>query len=117
MGHDRLVRALLAGAAACATVPPAASAQAQLQGRLPAWPQKAVRIIVPQSPGGSTDAMARLLELLARACVRPKRRVATRPTAGSRERRLSEKKAQGTIKRNRAGGRLDDAITYFPKRS
>ena len=54
------------------------------------------------------DAMARLLELLARACVRPKRRVATRPTAGSRERRLSEKKAQGTIKRHRAGGRLDD---------
>lgn len=56
------------------------------------------------------DAMARLLELLARACVRPKRRVATRPTAGSRERRLSNKKAQGSIKRNRAGGRggLDD---------
>jgi ribosome-associated protein len=54
------------------------------------------------------DAMARLLELIARACVRPKRRVATRPTAGSRERRLSEKKAQGTIKRNRASGRLDD---------
>lgn len=56
------------------------------------------------------DAMARLLELLTRACVRPKRRVATRPTAGSRERRLSNKKAQGSIKRNRAGGRggLDD---------
>jgi ribosome-associated protein len=56
------------------------------------------------------DAMARLLELIARACVRPKRRVATRPTAGSRERRLSDKKAQGSIKRNRAGGRgsLDD---------
>jgi ribosome-associated protein len=51
------------------------------------------------------DAMARLLELLARACVRPKRRIATRPTAGSRERRLSDKKAQGSIKRNRAGGR------------
>jgi ribosome-associated protein len=56
------------------------------------------------------DALARLLELLARACVRPKRRIATRPTAGSRERRLSEKKAQGAIKRNRSGGRgaLDD---------
>ncbi|MFN9153864.1 MAG: alternative ribosome rescue aminoacyl-tRNA hydrolase ArfB [bacterium] len=56
------------------------------------------------------DAMARLLELIARACVRPKRRVATRPTAGSRERRLSDKPAQGSLKRNRAGGRgsLDD---------
>ncbi len=56
------------------------------------------------------DAMARLLELLARACIRPKRRIATRPTAGSRERRLNDKKAQGSIKRNRAGGRgsLDD---------
>lgn len=53
------------------------------------------------------DAMARLLELLARACVRPKRRIATRPTAGSRERRLNDKKAQGTIKRNRSGS-FDD---------
>jgi ribosome-associated protein len=55
------------------------------------------------------DALARLLELLARACVRPKRRIATRPTAGSRERRLSEKKAQSAIKRNRSGtGRLPE---------
>lgn len=56
------------------------------------------------------DAMARLLELLARACIRPKRRIATRPTAGSRERRLNDKKAQGSIKRNRSGNRssLDD---------
>jgi len=51
------------------------------------------------------DALARLLDLLARAAVRPKRRIATRPTAGSRERRLSEKKAQGSIKRTRSGGR------------
>jgi len=53
------------------------------------------------------DAMARLLDLLARACVRPKRRIATRPTAGSRERRLTDKKAVGSIKRNRSGS-LDD---------
>ena len=53
------------------------------------------------------DAMARLLELLARACVRPKRRIATRPTAGSRERRLNDKKAQGTIKRTRSGSSDD----------
>jgi len=56
------------------------------------------------------DAMARLLELLARACIRPKRRIATRPSAGSRERRLNDKKATGSIKRTRSGGRggLDD---------
>jgi len=51
------------------------------------------------------DALARLLELLTRACIRPKRRIATRPTKGSRERRLTDKKAQGSIKRTRSGGR------------
>jgi len=52
--HCRLAVALLAVATAAAV---AAPRQAQAQ----AWPQKTIRIIVPQSPGGSTDAMARLL--------------------------------------------------------
>jgi ribosome-associated protein len=51
------------------------------------------------------DAMSRLLDLLARASIPPRRRIATRPTAGSRERRLNDKKTQGAIKRNRAGPR------------
>ncbi len=43
-------------------------------------------------------ARARLVELVDRALVAPKRRVATRPTAGSKRRRLAAKKRDGVVK-------------------
>ena len=50
------------------------------------------------------DAIARLAELLREASERPVRRIATRPTRASRERRLTSKKQIGERKRGR--GRL-----------
>lgn len=47
------------------------------------------------------DAVAKLVTLLRAALRRPKRRRATRPTAGSRERRLQSKKQRGALKRDR----------------
>lgn len=46
-------------------------------------------------------ALVRATELLAGALVRPKVRRPTRPTRGSRERRLDAKKRRGDIKRGR----------------
>ena len=43
-------------------------------------------------------AKERLTALILKACERPKRRVATKPTCGSVRRRLEGKKARGTIK-------------------
>ena len=47
-------------------------------------------------------AVARLVAKLAEALRVPRRRVATRPTAASRERRLAEKRRRARVKRNRA---------------
>lgn len=52
------------------------------------------------------DARERLLELLRKASVRPRPRLATRPTAASRERRLDTKRHRSTLKRSRRN--LDD---------
>ncbi len=47
------------------------------------------------------DAVERLVVLLKKAAVRPRRRRATKPTRASRERRLSTKKQRGRLKRDR----------------
>ncbi|HEX4051663.1 MAG TPA: alternative ribosome rescue aminoacyl-tRNA hydrolase ArfB [Steroidobacteraceae bacterium] len=47
------------------------------------------------------EALARLHELIERARVAPTPRVATRPTAGSRERRLTDKRHRQSLKRTR----------------
>lgn len=49
------------------------------------------------------DAMARLVAMVARAAVRPKRRIATRPTLASKERRLEGKARRSGIKKGRQG--------------
>jgi ribosome-associated protein len=48
------------------------------------------------------DARAKVRALIAAALVRPRRRRPTRPTRGSRERRIASKKQRGVAKRLRA---------------
>ncbi len=55
-----------------------------------------------------TDAIDRLLELLREAMTRPTPRRPTRPTAGSKQRRLEGKKRRSDIKAKRGAARLDD---------
>ncbi|MEJ2222412.1 MAG: alternative ribosome rescue aminoacyl-tRNA hydrolase ArfB [Desulfobacterales bacterium] len=47
------------------------------------------------------DALARLIELIRRATIKPKARRKTRPSAAARERRISAKKKRSEIKRRR----------------
>jgi len=50
------------------------------------------------------DARARLAEVILAATIVPKRRVATRPTRASKERRIDAKKTRSAIKRTRGRG-------------
>lgn len=52
------------------------------------------------------DALERLREIITAAAHVPRRRVATRPTLGSKKRRLESKARRGNIKKNR-GGKID----------
>ena len=51
-------------------------------------------------------ARERLVELIQKAMVKPKRRIATKPTYGSKQRRLKAKKVRGEVKALR--GRVQD---------
>jgi len=51
------------------------------------------------------DARARLVDLIRRAMVRPKRRQKTRPTKASKERRLDSKRRRADVKRHRSARR------------
>ncbi|WP_299684936.1 alternative ribosome rescue aminoacyl-tRNA hydrolase ArfB [uncultured Tateyamaria sp.] len=53
-------------------------------------------------------ARARLVELIRKALAAPKRRVATRPTLGSKKRRLKAKKERGAVKALRGRIQSDD---------
>ena len=44
------------------------------------------------------DALERLAELIRAACVRPKRRIPTKPTKGSQRRRMDAKTRRGAVK-------------------
>ena len=54
------------------------------------------------------DAIDRLVELLKEASIRPTPRRATRPTLGSKHRRLEGKKRRGDVKAKRGRGGFDD---------
>ncbi len=47
------------------------------------------------------DAVNRLVELIRQATIKPKRRVPSKPTIGSRERRLTRKRQRGELKQSR----------------
>jgi ribosome-associated protein len=51
------------------------------------------------------EARERLVELLEKSLVKPKRRVATKPSKAAKQRRLDGKKTRSDVKRNR--GRID----------
>ena len=52
------------------------------------------------------DALARLAALLRAAAIKPKKRIATRPTRASKERRIAVKRTRSTLKRER--GRVSE---------
>jgi ribosome-associated protein len=54
------------------------------------------------------DATDRLIELLREAAIRPTPRRATKPTFGSKQRRLESKKRRGDVKTRRGSAGFED---------
>ena len=54
------------------------------------------------------DAFARLQQMISKAKQAPKRRIATKPSAAAKKRRITSKKLRGSIKVNRRKPRIDD---------
>ncbi len=80
----------------------------RLAARLTAAEELIVTSSVTRSRERNTqDALDRLAAVLRAALVRPRKRRPTRPTRGSRERRLEGKKQRGTTKRLRRPPRED----------
>jgi ribosome-associated protein len=60
-----------------------------------------------EQPRNLDNARAKLVELITKALVRPKRRVATKPTRASKVRRVNEKKQRSETKATRGRVRED----------
>lgn len=58
--------------------------------------------------GNRREALQRLQQLLEAAWVRPKKRLATRPTKSARRKRMDQKRQRGEIKARRKPVRLDE---------
>jgi ribosome-associated protein len=76
------------------------------------WTQDGAVIIRAESQRSQArnreEARERLAELVARALERPRRRIATRPTLGSKRRRVEGKKRRGAVKALRQGPDVED---------
>ena len=87
--------------------PPVKSRLRRLAGRR--WTEAGELLLLVQDTRSQARnreiARERLAELIRKASEKPKRRIATRPTLGSKKRRLKAKKVRGEVKANR--GRVD----------
>lgn len=87
-----------------------AKIRARLSSRLDAQGMLCVRSDQYRSQTRNLEtALARMEELLREALVRRKTRRATRPTRGSKERRLDEKRQRSQIKKGRSPRDLEDS--------
>jgi len=82
----------------------------QLAGRR--WSKEGALIITAEEHRSQLlnreSAMRKLSALINQACIRPKRRIATKPTRGSQRRRMDTKTQRGALKAKRGRVRGDE---------